>query len=182
MQTSESIKELAAALAKAQGQIEGAKKDSKNEFYKSNYADLESCREAMRKPFADNGLALTQNPHSRPAANGEEQLYLSAMLLHSSGEWIKYDDLFCGVKDKSAQSAKSSVTLLRRMQLLAICNMSEADDDGNADVRKPDRPVQQQTSRAPQPPAPTKTLPNLAPTGQAKPANFLQEMKDRHTK
>lgn len=30
--------------------------------------------------------------------------------------------------------------------------------------------------------APTKTLPNLAPTGQAKPANFLQEMKDRHTK
>lgn len=30
--------------------------------------------------------------------------------------------------------------------------------------------------------APTKTLPNLAPTGQAKPANFLQDMKDRHTK
>lgn len=28
----------------------------------------------------------------------------------------------------------------------------------------------------------TKTLPNLAPTGQAKPANFLQDMKDRHTK
>ncbi len=138
MKFSDSIKEIAEALAKAQGMIEGAKRDSVNPFYKSNYADLDSVREAMRKPFADNGLSLTQNAHSLRSDNGEERLYLSAMLMHSSGQWIQYDPIYCGVKDQSPQSAKSSITLMRRTQLLSVCNMSEADDDGNsASINKP---------------------------------------------
>ena len=40
MNKSESIKELATALAKAQGEIKGALKDSQNPFFKSKYADL----------------------------------------------------------------------------------------------------------------------------------------------
>lgn len=130
MKRSESIKEIASALSKAQGQIEGAKKDTPNPFYKSKFADLDSCRDAMRKPFADNGLSLTQNVFSK-IDNGNEKLFLSALLMHSSGEWIEYDEVFCGTKDASPQSAKSSITLMRRTQLLAVAGMSEADDDGN---------------------------------------------------
>lgn len=52
MLKSEQINELAAALAKAQGQIEGAKKSSSNPFFKSKYADLaecwNTCREALK--------------------------------------------------------------------------------------------------------------------------------------
>ena len=42
MNKSESIAALAAALAKAQGAMKGAVKDSANPFFKSKYADL-SC-------------------------------------------------------------------------------------------------------------------------------------------
>ena len=41
------MKALAAALVKAQGQIEGAKKDSKNPHFKSSYADLASVWDAL---------------------------------------------------------------------------------------------------------------------------------------
>ena len=40
MNSSESIKNLAVALVKAQKEMGGAVKDSKNPFFKSNYADL----------------------------------------------------------------------------------------------------------------------------------------------
>jgi hypothetical protein len=40
MRTSEQINEIAAALAKAQGQIEGAVKGSVNPHFRSKYADL----------------------------------------------------------------------------------------------------------------------------------------------
>ena len=59
---SEQINELGAALAKAQGLIEGAKKDSANPFFKSKYADLASVWEACRKHLSDNGLSVTQCP------------------------------------------------------------------------------------------------------------------------
>ena len=60
MEKSESINELAAALAKAQGQMEGAKKDSENPYFKSKYADLAAVVKAIRGPFSDNGLLATK--------------------------------------------------------------------------------------------------------------------------
>lgn len=128
MKMSEQIKELATALSKAQGEIKGAPKDSENPFFKSFYADLDSCREAMREPFAKNGLSLTQGLTmigSEPA--------IDAMLLHSSGQWISYDPIVVPLKEKNnPQALKSGITYMRRAQLLAICAMSEADDDAQA--------------------------------------------------
>ena len=60
MNRSEGINELAAALAKAQGEIKGAKKDESNPFYKSKYADLASVWEAIRDPLSKNSLAVIQ--------------------------------------------------------------------------------------------------------------------------
>jgi len=57
MNKSESIKEFAGALAKAQGEIKGALKDQSNTFFKSKYADLSSVVEAIRAPFANYGIA-----------------------------------------------------------------------------------------------------------------------------
>ena len=49
MNSSATVKELATALAIVQGQLTFAKKDSKNPFFKSNYADLESVWDACRE-------------------------------------------------------------------------------------------------------------------------------------
>ena len=64
MQHSEHINELATALAKAQGEITGAKKDSENSFFSSKYADLAACWDACREPLSANGLSIVQT-HTR---------------------------------------------------------------------------------------------------------------------
>jgi hypothetical protein len=46
MNRSDSITKIASALVKAQGAMGNAVKDSKNPFFKSNYADLNAVREA----------------------------------------------------------------------------------------------------------------------------------------
>jgi hypothetical protein len=56
VKSSEQINELAAALAKAQGQMQGAKKDAENPFFKSSYADLSSVVSALKAPFARTGF------------------------------------------------------------------------------------------------------------------------------
>jgi len=70
IERSESISELAKALAKAQASIKGAVKDSQNPFFKSSYADLESVWDACRKPLTDNGLSVVQIPVG--GAGGEQ--------------------------------------------------------------------------------------------------------------
>ena len=57
---SETIGKLSEALAKAQGAMQNAVKDSSNPFFKSTYADLASVWDACRKPLSDNGLAIIQ--------------------------------------------------------------------------------------------------------------------------
>lgn len=124
---SENINELAAALSKAQGQIMGAKKDSQNPFFKSNYADLASVWDAIREPLSKNGLAVIQ---TMEAAVGEETL-LHTTLCHSSGQWIR-GYLAIKAKDTSPQAQGSAITYARRYALAAIVGVAQIDDDANA--------------------------------------------------
>jgi len=126
MNHSEQINELASALAKAQGQIEGAKKDKANPFYKSVYADLASVWDACRKPLSDNGLSVTQCPEE--ADNG---IAIETMLLHSSGQWIK-SRYTMPVSKLDAQAVGSAITYARRYALSAVVGIAPEDDDGNA--------------------------------------------------
>jgi hypothetical protein len=125
---SESIKELLTALAKAQGKISAAKKDSTNPHFKSKYADLASCWEAIKEPLSSNGLSITQ--WVSPAEKG---VCVVTLLGHSSGEWLSSEATF-PVKDQSnPQSMGSSITYARRYCLSAAIGLvSDEDDDGNA--------------------------------------------------
>lgn len=125
MKSSETIGELAKSLAVAQGQIEDAVKDTKNEFYKSKYADLSSVRAAIRKPFADNGLSVVQFP--RTVSNGVE---VETVLLHISGEFMS-EVLFIPVK-LEPHPIGSGISYARRYALMSIANLAADDDDGNA--------------------------------------------------
>jgi hypothetical protein len=126
MQTSEQINELATALAKAQGEITGALKDSANPFFKSKYADLASCWDACRSALSKNGLAVTQFPTTE--ATG---VCLVTTLLHSSGQWMRAS-LSVHPKDDTPQAMGSALTYARRYALTAVVGVSQVDDDGNA--------------------------------------------------
>ena len=137
---SEQVDQLATALAKAQGMIKGAKKDSVNPFFKSSYADLGSVWDAVREPFKITGLSVVQLPGYE---NGVTTL--TTILLHTSGQWIKgtagAPSTRAG-KDGSvlpadAQSVGSVLTYLRRYSLAAVAGVVQEDDDGQGASHRP---------------------------------------------
>jgi hypothetical protein len=126
MLKSEEIKDLAAALAKAQGEIKGAVKDSSNPFFKSTYADLASVWEACRGPLAKNGLSIVQAP--MPSDYG---LCLETILIHASGQWIA-SVLPIKAIAETPQAHGSAITYARRYALAAIVGIAPEDDDAEA--------------------------------------------------
>jgi hypothetical protein len=127
MNKSESIKELAGALAKAQGEIKGALKDQNNPFFKSKYADLGSVVEAIRAPLSKHGLSYVQL--TEPTE--KDEVRVETVILHASGEWIG-SVLALPVSKADAQGFGSALTYARRYGLSAAFGVAPEDDDGNA--------------------------------------------------
>jgi hypothetical protein len=135
MNKSDSIKELAAALSKAQGQIKGALKDSSNPFFKSKYADLSSVVEAIREPLASNGISYVQIAH-----DSDSSAKIETVILHSSGEWFSCGSVAVPVSKADAQGFGSAMTYARRYSLSAAFGVAPEDDDGNAAAKNPPKP------------------------------------------
>lgn len=131
MTHSEQINEIATALAKAQGAITGAVKDSANPFFKSKYADLASVWDACRKPLSDNGLSVIQSPE----ADGP-RVTLETILLHTSGQWFR-NALSVSAKDDSPQAIGSAITYLRRYVLQSFAGVAPEEDDAEAAQGRP---------------------------------------------
>ena len=129
MLQSESIANLAKALSTVQGKLTYAKKDSKNPFFKSNYADLESVWDACRDLLSANGLAVSQFPGTY--SDLDKSMSLTTILTHNSGEWIS-QKMSVPVTKPDAQGAGSALTYMRRYALAAVVGVVQADDDGNA--------------------------------------------------
>lgn len=126
MEKSESIKSLAIAMCKAQGQMGGAHKGANNPFFKSKYADLSSVVEAVKEPFAANGLSYVQFP-----INDGDKIGVETILMHESGEWL-INKFTVKASKQDAQGAGSVITYCRRYGLQAVAGIPSEDDDGNA--------------------------------------------------
>lgn len=133
MLKSEQINELAAALAKAQGQIEGAKKSSSNPFFKSKYADLAECWNTCREALTANGISVIQMPEE---INENGRLNITTMLAHSSGQYIS-STLTMTVTKLDPQAIGSAITYGRRYALAAMVGLAQEDDDGETAMARP---------------------------------------------
>lgn len=132
-QTSAEINEIFAALAKAQGDIRNATKDSANPHFKSRYADLASVSDACRGPLSKNGIAVVQVPH-----NDGHNIAVTTILGHASGQWIS-GKLAVAPAKWDAQGVGSVTTYLRRYALAAMAGVAPGDDDdGEAAVGRGD--------------------------------------------
>jgi len=139
--TSLTIGKLTEALAKAQGAFAHAAKDTKNEFFKSRYADLASVIAAAKHPLSDNGLSVSQVTDFDDTG----RVFLITILSHTSGEWISGRYPIMPIK-QDPQGFGSAITYARRYMFSAITGIAQDDDDGNAaSTAKP----------APQPKPPT---------------------------
>jgi hypothetical protein len=124
MKKSESIKQLATALAVFHIKVDVIKKDAKNPFFKSTYASLSNILDAIKIPLAESDLSFSQHPMGE---NG-----LSTILMHKSGEWIGSHFTMKPVKN-DPQGIGSCLTYMRRYALAAILGLNiDDDDDGNS--------------------------------------------------
>lgn len=125
MNKSESISKISAALVKAQGEMGSATKDSKNPFFKSSYADLNSVREATIPVLNKNGITVLQ-----PTTVFENRAYVETTLLHESGEFLSsLTEIICA-KQNDPQAHGSGVSYARRYGLQSFLCVGNEDDDG----------------------------------------------------
>jgi hypothetical protein len=113
-------------MCKAQSQMGGAHKGANNPFFKSKYADLGAVIEAVKEPFASNGLSYVQFPIEDNGRVGIETI-----LMHESGEWLS-NKFTVQLSKQDAQGAGSAITYCRRYGLQAVAGIPSEDDDGNA--------------------------------------------------
>lgn len=139
----ENLNELAAALAKAQGEIMPAPKDADNPYFKSKYASLPAVRAAMQEAFAKNGLSVVQ----MPSVEGG-QLTLRTLLLHSSGQSLDCGTLRADIDIANPQKAGSAISYFRRYALAAISAcVADDDDDAEAVRQAPKKPTAKPTKQ-----------------------------------
>ena len=127
MKTSESIKQLSAALLKAQRSIKFASKDAKNPHFKSTYADLPAVIDAIKPALNDAGIVFLQT--FSPSEAGF--IAVTTRLIHETGEWIE-DTATVPLPKSDPQGYGSAATYARRYSLAAITGLYQDDDDGNA--------------------------------------------------
>jgi hypothetical protein len=121
---SEQINELITALAKCQGEMKPAIKDSLNPHFKSKFANLNSVWDACREPLSKNGLAIIQTMDIGP----EGQIIILTTLAHQSGQWIR-SKLPVITNRNDAQGIGSGLTYMKRYALSAIVGISTDEDD-----------------------------------------------------
>jgi hypothetical protein len=119
--TSDQIGELAAALAKAQGEMSVAYNDGRNPHFRSTYATLAS--------LARNGLAVVQAP-----GLVDGTVTLTTRIVHSSGQWMQCV-MSAAAKNMGPQAVGSTITYLRRgglASMVGVVSSDDVDDDGES--------------------------------------------------
>lgn len=131
---SHELDKLFEALAKAQQEMEIAKTESENPFFKSKYADLATIVKASRPFLSKNGLSVIQ----RILPNGNGVLYLYTRLCHSSGQWMESRMPVLPPK-QDIQTLGSYLTYLRRYSYAMVTNVTASgeDDDGEIAMETP---------------------------------------------
>jgi len=123
---------IAKAFIAAQKEMGNAIKDSKNPFFKSAYADLNSVREACLPALNANGIAVLQ-----PIVQIDGKNFVKTLLLHESGESIEGLTEILFAKQNDPQAQGSGITYARRYGLQSLVNIGAEDDDGNKAAEKP---------------------------------------------
>jgi hypothetical protein len=121
------MQKISAALVKAQKAFGPALKTSTNPHFRTKYADLSACVEAVIDALNENGIALIQKNHL-----DETGVTVETVFVHESGEMLDCGKLHVPAAKNDPQGYGSALTYARRYSLMAACGIAPEDDDGNA--------------------------------------------------
>ena len=124
-------KHIAAAFVKAQRQFGPALKTSVNPHFKSKYADLANCIEAVIEALNANNIGLMQRTYEC-----RDGVLVETVFIHESGEVMECGMLHLPASKLDAMGFGSCLTYARRYSLLAATGLAPEDDDGVAASRR----------------------------------------------
>ena len=154
-------KAIAAAFVKAQADFGSVLKTSTNPHFRSKYAGLDACIDAVIDALHKHGIALMQR--TLPCESG---VTVETVLVHTSGETMSGGQLHVPASKNDAQGYGSALTYARRYSITTMLGIAPEDDDGNA----ASKPVAYEAPRRPTPrttdlpPAKAKAKPEAAPS------------------
>jgi hypothetical protein len=122
---------IAAAFVKAQRAFGPALKTSTNPHFRSKYADLSNCIEAVIEALNNNGIGLMQRTYE-----SKDGVMVETVFVHESGEVMECGLLHVPAGKQDPQGYGSALTYARRYSLLAATGLAPEDDDGNSASRK----------------------------------------------
>ena len=144
--SSGSIGSLAAALAKAQGELTNPEKSLVGTIRSDGpggaermfrYASLASGLDIVRKVLGQHEIATMQTTAIDQAAG---IVNLTTVLAHASGEWIASDWPVCAISDTATPHRMgAALTYARRYALFTLVGIAGEDDLDAPDLDQPDK-------------------------------------------
>jgi hypothetical protein len=142
--SSETLSQIATALAKAQGELENPEKSLTATFMSPfpreqnrtfRYASLASGLDIVRKCLTKHEIATVQATAIEPETG---LIKLTTTLLHTSGEWIASDWPVCPVAETAAPHRMgAALTYARRYALFTLVGIAGEDDLDAPDLAMP---------------------------------------------
>lgn len=114
-----------------QSEVQNPKNTETNKFFSSKYAPLPDVINHIKPTLPKYGLSYFQS-----VGGDGENISVTTILMHNSGEWIESDPLKIKNQEQKgvnlAQAAGISITYAKRYSLCSILGISSEDDtDGN---------------------------------------------------
>ena len=146
--SSESIGAIAAALAKAQGELTNPEKSliatirspiPREGDRTFRYASLASGLDIVRKSLGQHEIATVQ---TTAIDQDSGQVRLTTLLAHASGEWISSDWPVCPISETATPHRMgAALSYARRYALFALVGIAGEDDLGAPDLVAEPSPV-----------------------------------------
>jgi hypothetical protein len=132
---SNDIKELSAALAKAQAEYDVALEDMQNSQFKKGYASYTSIVKASRPALSKYGLSV-----NNALIYKDDGIWLSSVLLHSSGGKITSRVLISPEKSTLQDLAKV-ISTMKRVSYILLTGVIAGDEDEKEQASTPYKPI-----------------------------------------
>lgn len=120
------MKTISSAFVKAKQAFGPALKDKTNPAFRSKYADLGACIDAVDDALLANGIAFYHE-----TSEDSTGITVETVFLHESGETLRFGKLHVPASKQDPQGYGSALTYCRRYSLMAACGIAPEDDDGN---------------------------------------------------
>jgi hypothetical protein len=131
------ISVISKAFIAAQKEFAPALKTATNPHFRSKYADLSACVEAVIDALHKNDIALVQKTHEVDSGVKVETIFL-----HASGETMSGGILYMPTNKADCHGTMAALTYARRGSLMAAAGLAPEDDDGNAAAGIVTKPTQ----------------------------------------